>query len=218
MIYFIPGLGADHRVFVNLHLAGYETTVIRWETPQRNETIEHYAQRLSAQVKHAEPIFIGYSFGGTIGAELMRLFPGSKLILLSSVASRHELPRWIRFSAALRLNRMIPRALMNIPNPVVRWFFSLRNGEEKKLFNAIHRDADPRFLQWAIEVLLHWKGNANHRLHHIHGQRDRLLQVKFTSADIIIPDAGHFMVIPHGKVISEILLRILNGQVAVLNA
>lgn len=205
MIYLIPGLGADHRVFATINLPGFETTVISWENPEKNERIEDYAKRLSAQVKHEAPIFIGLSFGGAVGAEMTKLFPGSKLILISSIGSRRELPWYSKWAGALRMNKLFSGKFMKRPNPIIRWFFSVNSGHGRKLFDEILHDTDPDFLAWSVHALLHWKGNAYHRLHHIHGGKDRLLPVQYTSADMIIPDGGHFMIVSYGTEISAIL-------------
>lgn len=220
MIYLIPGLGADHRVFETIKLEGFETTIIHWEKPFKNEPIEAYAKRLAVQVKHPSPdsyregsgqapIFIGYSFGGVIGAELTKLFPGSRLILMSSIASRKELPWWLRFCGGVRLNRLVSGKFMKRSGWFARWFFSLRNAGERNLFDELLRDSDPDFLPWAANAILNWKGSASHRVHHIHGDRDRLLPCRCTSADIIIKDAGHFVVVSHGEEISGILKTML---------
>lgn len=208
-VYLIPGLGADHRVFETLHLQGFETTVIYWETPLTDESITDYVRRLSVQVKHDEIVFIGYSFGGIIGAELTKLFPASRLVLVSSIATRKELPWWLRLGGAIRLNRLLSGKYMKRRNAFARWFFSLQTDYERKLFDDILRDSDPVFLKWAVNIILNWKGNGSHRLHHIHGKKDRLLPLRFTSADIVVEGGGHFMIVSDGKQVSEILLTIL---------
>lgn len=209
MIYLVPGLGADHRVFETILLPGSETTILRWEQPYPKESIEAYTKRLAPQVMHASPIFIGLSFGGVIGAELTRIFPGSKLILISSIASRRELPWYSRFGALLRVNRLFSGNFMKKPNALIRWFFSVNPGHDRRLFDAILHDSDPVFLEWALETILHWKGSAEHRVHHIHGAKDRLIPCSFTSADVIIPDGGHFMIASHGEKISGMLTEML---------
>ena len=209
MIYLIPGIGADHRVFETINIRGFETTILRWEHPYPNEPIEAYTKRLLPQVKHAAPVFIGLSFGGLIAAELTKHFPGSQLILISSIASVKELAWYSRLGAFLRMNKMFPGSFMKTPNGIIRWFFSIDPGHDRKLFDAILHDSDPDFLYWALNTLLHWKGNALHRLHHLHGADDRLIPVGNTSADIILPGAGHFMIVSHGPQISEILGNLL---------
>lgn len=212
MIYLVPGLGADYRVFETLFLPEFETQILVWEHPNKNEPIEEYTKRLLPQIKAEPTVIIGLSFGGVIGAELKKHFPEAKLILISSIASRSELPWWSRLGGVLRMNRIFPGNFLKHRNPIVRWIFGVSRGYETELFNAILRDSDPDFLYWAFNAILNWKGSGSHRIHHIHGYRDRLLPMRFTSADICIRDGGHFMIVSHGKEISEILLRLLRSS------
>jgi pimeloyl-ACP methyl ester carboxylesterase len=216
MVYLVPGLGADYRVFESIHLDSYETKILVWEQPLPDEPIEDYAKRMAKQVTHANPVFIGLSFGGLIAAELTKLFPGSKLILISSIASRKEIPWWAKLGAALRMNRLFSGAFLKRPNPAIRWIFSVAPGHQRKLFDAILRDSDPVFLPWALHALLHWKGNGLHRLHHIHGKKDRLLPFRFTTADIAIEDGAHFMIVSHGEKISQMLSEMI-GKISFVN-
>jgi pimeloyl-ACP methyl ester carboxylesterase len=209
MIYLVPGLGADHRVFESISLPGFASTIVRWEHPEKNEPIEAYTKRLLPQIRETPTVFIGLSFGGVVAAEFTRLFPEAKLILISSIASRAEVPVWGRIGAAWRMNRLFPGSFMKRPNAFVRWFFSIEAGHDRELFDAILRDSDPDFLFWALNELLHWKGNGKHRVHHIHGDKDRLLPMRFTSADICVKGGGHFMIVSHGKQISSMLSEIL---------
>ena len=208
-IYLVPGIGADHRVFESIHLDGFETTIIVWEQPKRGETIRDYAKRLSKQIKHNRPFFIGLSFGGIVSAELAELFPGSQYILISSIASRMEVPWWARYAASCGMNKWFSGEFMKKPNPLIRWIFSIAPGHQRKLFDAILHDSDPVFLYWALNELLNWKGNGSKRLHHIHGKKDRLLPCRFTSADTIIEDGAHFMIVSHGQEISSMLVNML---------
>lgn len=209
MIYLVPGLGADYRVFETIHLPGFETGIVYWEHPQRYEPVEEYVKRLLPQIKVKPTAFVGLSFGGVISAELTKHFPEAKLFLVSSIASRKELPWWGRAGAAVRLNRMIPGTFMKRPNPAIRWFFSIQPGHDRKVFDDILRDSDPDFLFWALDVILNWKGSGAHRVHHIHGDKDRLLPLRFTSADSIVRGGGHLMILSHGAEISQKLREML---------
>jgi pimeloyl-ACP methyl ester carboxylesterase len=211
MIYLIPGLGADHRVFEGIHLPGFETTVVYWEHPHHHEPVEEYTKRLLPQIKAKPVVFIGLSFGGVVGAELTKHFPEAKLILISSIANRNELPWWGRLGAALRMNRLFPGTFMKRPNAMIRWFFSVNPGRDRKVFDAILFDSDPDFLFWAVDTILNWKGNGARRVHHIHGDKDRLLPLKFTSADSIVHGGGHLMILSHGEEISAKLTEMLRG-------
>lgn len=211
MIYLIPGLGADHRVFESLVLPGFETQILRWEHPEKYEPIEAYTKRLLPQFKQPPTVIVGLSFGGVIAAELKAHFPEAKIILISSIASHKELPWWARLGGALRLNRLFSGAFLKHRNPIIRWVFGVNRGHDTKLFNDILRDSDPDFLFWAFDAILNWKGSGAHRAHHIHGNKDRLLPVSFTSADVIVNKGGHFMIVANGHEISVLLSKMLAG-------
>lgn len=208
-IYLIPGIGADYRIYSKIALPGYDVHHVAWVKPLKDETIEDYAKRISTQVKHEAPVFIGLSFGGLIAAEFHKLFPGSKFILISTIASRHELPWYAKLGAAIGLNHWIHKRWFKKSNAMIRWIFSVRDGDTRKLFDAILADADADFLVWAFDELLHWKGNGHERLHHIHGNKDRLIPVRNVSADMIVNGGSHMMIVDEGRQISETLLRIL---------
>lgn len=208
-IYLIPGIGADYRIYSKINLPGYDVHHVAWVKPLKDETIEDYAKRISTQVKHEAPVFIGLSFGGLIAAEFHKLFPGSKFILISTIASRHELPWYAKLGAAIGLNHWIHKRWFKKSNAMIRWIFSVRDGDTRKLFDAILADADADFLVWAFDELLHWKGNGHERLHHIHGNKDRLIPVRNVSADMIVNGGSHMMIVDEGRQISETLLRIL---------
>ena len=208
-IYLIPGIGADYRIYSKIALPGYDVHHVAWVKPLKDETIEDYAKRISTQVKHEAPVFIGLSFGGLIAAEFHKLFPGSKFILISTIASRHELPWYAKLGAAIGLNHWIHKRWFKKSNAMIRWIFSVRDGDTRKLFDAILADADADFLVWAFYELLHWKGNGHERLHHIHGNKDRLIPVRNVSADMIVNGGSHMMIVDEGRQISETLLRIL---------
>jgi pimeloyl-ACP methyl ester carboxylesterase len=209
MVYLIPGLGADYRVFEQLSLSGIEYRILEWIHPEKDEPVEHYVRRLLPQITEAPEYFVGLSFGGVVGAELRKHFPDAKLILISSIANRGELPWWSRLGGALRINRLFSGKFLKHRNPVIRWIFGVSKGRDTELFNAILKDSDPDFLYWAFDEILNWKGNGAHRIHHIHGRKDRLIPMRFTTADIRIEDGGHFMIVSHGKEISSILTEML---------
>jgi hypothetical protein len=63
-VYCLSGLGADARAFRNLDFTGYRVHHVAWEKPVRNESIAHYAARISRHIASQNPVLIGLSFGG----------------------------------------------------------------------------------------------------------------------------------------------------------
>jgi pimeloyl-ACP methyl ester carboxylesterase len=115
-IYCISGLGADERVFSKLKLPEVQFLYLKWLIPLKAERIEAYAKRMCGQMSlpggdqvPAGPlILMGVSFGGMMAIEMAKHISVAKVILISSVKSRRELPAGIKLAAALGLYRLIP--------------------------------------------------------------------------------------------------------------
>jgi pimeloyl-ACP methyl ester carboxylesterase len=208
IIYVLSGLGADERAFCRLDFSGFEVVFIRWIAPERLETIEHYAGRLSAQIKTPMPILLGLSFGGIMAVEVAKLIPTRKVILLSSAKHWREIPFYYRLPGALKVHKCLPSRLLKTPNPVTDWFFGVHTPEDKALLAAILADTDPGFLAWALDKIVQWQNTQEiANLIHIHGAQDRILPIKHVRADITIAQGGHSMVLNQAGILAEILAR-----------
>jgi pimeloyl-ACP methyl ester carboxylesterase len=208
IIHVFSGLGADERAFCRLDFSGFEVVFIRWIAPEKHETIEHYAGRLSAQIKTPTPVLLGLSFGGIMAVEVAKLMPTRQVILLSSAKTRREIPFSYRLFGALKLHKCLPSRLLKTPNPVTDWFFGVQTPEDKALLAAILTDTDPVFLAWAMDKIVQWKNmKIPANLTHIHGAQDRILPISHVRADITIVQGGHSMVLNQAGALSEILAR-----------
>src|SRR5688500_13870597 len=107
-IYCLSGFGADEKVFSKLTFPGYDIHYVKWNIPERNESLEAYAKRLIEQIRHTNPVLIGLSFGGMMCIEIARQVPVEKIILISSIKSFRERPFWMKLSGKLKLNKIFP--------------------------------------------------------------------------------------------------------------
>lgn len=209
-LHCISGLGADERVFSKLRIPEAVFTPLQWIQPQKKERIEAYARRMIGQVHTEHPIFLGVSFGGMMAIEMAKLCPGAKVILVSSVKSREELPGWMRMAGILGLNKLLPRT-------PPRWdrleseFLGTETEEERLLVREFMKTADPVYLRWAIGQVINWRNEWQpSSLHHIHGTNDHTFPLKNIKATNIVPGGGHFMVMNRAKEVSEIIRSILH--------
>src|SRR5690625_7569048 len=69
-----------------------------------------YVKRMAKGIKHEKTILIGVSFGGVIVQEMAKLLPIEKTIIISSVKSRREFPRYMRFGSFTKLYRLLTAA------------------------------------------------------------------------------------------------------------
>ena len=70
-VYLMPGMGANPRIFEFLSLDKYfDVYHLSWIPPEKDESLDHYAQRMGQRIKHKNPILIGVSFGGVLVQEI----------------------------------------------------------------------------------------------------------------------------------------------------
>ncbi len=132
-IYCISGFGADERIFAKVDFGANDVHFIQWKIPEKHETIESYANRMRQEIKHSNPILIGLSFGGMMSVEIAKLISVEKIILVSSVCCRKELPLYMKLTSALNLNRLIPMKPYPILEPIENYNLGVETKEEKKL-------------------------------------------------------------------------------------
>lgn len=207
-IYLISGLGADERVFRNLVFPeGYETHYLSWIKPLGpDEPIGEYAARMARRIVHPNPVLLGLSFGGMICIEIARQIPVEKVILLSSIKHRSELPPWYNGLARLVLHRLPDRLLFHRRRFVVKLFMQAYADEEKQLLNDYLSRKDYAYTRWALDAVLHWQNDwIPPGCVHIHGSSDRPFPRRYVNPTYTIIKGGHFMVMNRAQEISRIL-------------
>lgn len=215
--YFISGLGADQRIFSKLKLSEKINIIhVKWINPNKNETLEAYAERLSRIIDTSKPFaLVGVSFGGMIAVEMAKLLKPVAIIMISSSTLGNHLPALYRFAGKFRLLNLIPAKLLKASNKLTQhYYFGTKSGSEKILLNRIIKDTDPYFLKWAIGSILSWENKIKpERIFHIHGTNDKILYSKKAIPDFVIENGTHFMVYQHAREISDIIDQlILNAE------
>lgn len=208
-LYLLSGLGADKRVFDFLDLHGFKLIHIDWIKPLEDEKIESYARRLLHQIKTRRPTMIGVSFGGIIAIEIAKHIEINKLILISSVKTKADIPFRYRLAGNLWMNKLIPAPLYRKANFVVYWLFGVRKKKEKELLKTIMDDADNDFVDWATNEIVTWENEKQvPNVVTIHGTADRIFP--FKEADHKVKRGGHLMVVSKADEVSRILRSILD--------
>jgi pimeloyl-ACP methyl ester carboxylesterase len=208
-VYCISGLGADERIFSKLKVPGVRFIHLKWLMPFPGEPIGKYAARMMEQVDPEQPVFLGVSFGGMMAIEMAKLCSAPKVILVSSIKSHKELPRWMKLSGRLRLDNLVPSKPWSGFYPVENHFLGTETEEEVGLANDFRSKIHPDYLRWAIRQVLTWRNEwLPDELYHIHGGKDRMFPLHRITAAQIIPQGGHFMIMNRAEDISDILSRI----------
>ena len=211
-IYFVPGLGADSKIFDNIKLNDekFELHFLEWLIPESvDEELEHYVQRLIKDIKHPNPVLIGVSFGGIIVQEISKCISIRKVIIISSIKDLNEIPNRIKFLRLTKIYKLFPAKKIaktgNFPIPK----FNRTIQKRIELYNKYLSIRDENYLKWSIHNVLNWNSSkVNNDVIHIHGNKDEIFPIKYIENCIVIEGGTHVMILNKAKRISSILENI----------
>jgi pimeloyl-ACP methyl ester carboxylesterase len=234
-IYLIAGHGNDERLFYKIKWPeGFDVSLINMIPPKEEESITDYAQRLSNQVTAHPFIVLGVSLGGLLSIELAKFTKPEKIILVSSIKTKAEVPLYMRAAARFnaRLKKRIKRKLLvsSFSTKVLRWldgkpiillkaiksfvhilFLNLDKAEFNVYCDMIH-DADPAFLVWAENEITNWQNEKTfENLVHIHGLKDEVFPVKYIRDFIPVKGGDHCMIVNKAATVSAMLKNVLQA-------
>lgn len=212
-VYFISGLGADKRAFERIHLSDkYSIHHLDWIEPLKNESLNEYAKRLALTIDTSQPFcIVGLSMGGMIASILSNLLHPHKTVLISSVGCNKEFPPLLRFANKTKAYKLVPDFIFRPKNLyLVQRLFGTKARKERALIQYFVSQTNPTFMKWAVAAIVNWKDcERPQHIFHIHGNRDKMLPVKYTKPDVVIDKGSHFMVWTKAGEISKILEQAL---------
>lgn len=211
-VLFLPGMGADERMFSEQMRVIPGSRCLRWIPPEKKESLSDYVVRLARHHRiPEEPYLIGSSFGGIAAQELAVPLRAKAVILIGSAKSAEVFPGILKLvEKTLRIlpDRLFRSAMLN--NPFLKTMFGVRNAEDERLFRDMLQDAAMPFLRWAPQAVLNWKpSELPCPILQIHGDRDRMIPPKRTRPDRWVRGGGHFISVTHASQVTSFLLDIL---------
>lgn len=212
-IYFVPGLAASPKIFkyINLPKDKFELHFLEWLLPLADtESIENYAKRMADLVIHKNPVLIGVSFGGIMVQEMSKHLKTKKIVIISSVKCRDELPNRLKVIQKTKAYKLFPaKAFTNIEEFSVYAF-----GDIAKKRISIYKEylsiRDNNYLAWAIFNVLHWQQSIPlENILHIHGTDDNVFPIKYIKNCVPIKNGTHIMILYKAKSICKIITESL---------
>jgi pimeloyl-ACP methyl ester carboxylesterase len=211
-VYFLPGQGADERLFSKITLdSNFTIKQIAYTIPEKRMTMKEVAQLLVNQIDTTKIFYlVGTSLGGMISVELADLIHPEKVILISSAKTSMELPRRYRFQQRFHLNRVVPKTMIKLGAIVLQPLVEPDRNKEKSTFKSMLRRKEKRYMKQSVEVIINWKRRSYAKnIVHIHGDNDHTLPIKNIKADYIIKGGSHMMTLTRGEEINALILKIL---------
>ena len=214
-LYLMPGMAANPSIFEHIKLPKDRFTVhlLEWQLPKNKETISDYAKRMAAFIIHEDSVLLGVSFGGVLVQEMAKYIRLKKLIIVSSVKSKHELPRRMKLSRKLKLYNILPTRLIEDVDKLAKYAFGETVKDRVALYQKYLSMNDRHYMSWAVKEMVCWDQEApDADIIHIHGDADRVFPIKYIDNCITLPGGSHIMVITKYKWFNENLPQLIEND------
>ncbi|MEZ4779540.1 MAG: alpha/beta hydrolase [Flavobacteriaceae bacterium] len=214
-VYFVPGLAAGKEIFKNISLPenAYELHIIEWLHPQKKESLSEYAKRMASFVTEESSVLIGVSFGGVMVQEMAAFLKLKKLIIVSSVKCRTELPKRFTVAKFTRAYKLLPTGLVSTIGTLSKFAIGPRSKKRLKLYDEYLSVKDKVYLDWAIENMIHWnRKEPSKEVYHIHGDLDPVFPIKNIKNVITLEHGSHIMILDKGSKVSKLVQNIIENS------
>ena len=211
-VYFMPGLAASTSIFerINFPKDTFEIHLLEWFMPEKEESIQSYAQRMAEKVNHENVVLIGVSFGGILVQEMASFLTIRKLIIISSIKSNKELPRRMKLARNTKAYKLLPTGLLQDVEKLVKYAFGDIMKQRLKLYEQFLFMRNKEYLDWAIEQVVCWERvTIDPSIIHIHGDADEVFPVKNIKGFIKVKGGTHIMILNRFRWFNDHLPKII---------
>lgn len=204
-------MGANSEVFERLNLDEYNLNFIDWIIPNNNEPLGEYAKRMAKDIDESKPVvLIGMSFGGIMVQEISKFIEVEKIVLISTVKTRNELPTLYKISSALNLHKLIPSSFFHNTKLMARTLFGKSSKTIVKTIERYFTMRDIRYSRWAMDKVVNWKQTIYHKnLLHLQGTKDSVFPAKYIGDATFIKDGTHLMIFNKASEVNKHILNFL---------
>lgn len=208
----MPGLAASPVIFERIRLPEdqFEVYWLSWKIPLNGESLSAYAKRMCSEIKHENPVLIGVSFGGVLVQEMAQFINLRKLIIISSVKTKDEIPLRMKLVRSSKIYRLVPTRLLQQIEVLQRFAFNQALKMRFKLYEKYLSMRNKEYLEWAIEQMLCWnRTQVDENVVHIHGDADEVFPIENIKSCIAVPGGSHIMIVLRYRWFNEHLPKII---------
>lgn len=211
-VYFMPGLAASSSIFERIDLPKdtFEIHLLEWFMPEKQESLQSYAKRMSEKVTHDNAVLVGVSFGGILVQEMAQFLNLRKSIIVSSVKSNTELPRRMKIAKTTKAYKLLPTGLLQDVEKLVKYAFGDVMKQKLKLYEQFLHMRNKEYLDWAIEQVICWERvKIDPNVIHIHGDADEVFPSKYIKGFINVKGGTHMMILNRFRWFNQHLPKII---------
>lgn len=213
-VYFMPGMAANPSIFeyINLPEEQFKLHLLEWMIPNSKESLTEYAKRMSDKIEYDNVVLLGVSFGGVLVQEMSKFLNLKKLIIVSSVKTKHELPKRMKLAKVTKAYKLLPTQFVSNFDSFAKYAFGETIKKRVNLYKKYLSVSDKTYLDWALHNMVCWEREkviAN--VIHIHGDKDPVFPIKNISNCISLKGGTHVMIITKYKWFNENLPKLINS-------
>ncbi|WP_027076191.1 alpha/beta hydrolase [Maribacter antarcticus] len=211
-VYFMPGMAANSSIFENISLPidQFEVHFLDWTLPTKDMDIAAYAKQLIGLIHHKNPVLLGVSLGGIVVQEIAKIIPTRKVIIVSSVKSKNELPKRMLFARYTNIHKVLPTSLVNNVELLAKYAFGETVTKRLALYEKYLSIRDKHYIDWCIHELVNWQQTEpSTSLVHIQGDKDAVFPIANITDCMKVKNGTHTMIIHRAKWFNEHLPAII---------
>lgn len=211
-VYFMPGMAANSSIFEFIKLPPdlFETHFLDWSIPLKDMDMPSYAKMMCSKIKHKNPVLIGISLGGILVQEMAKIIQTAKVIIISSVKHKSELPKRMVFARYTSIHKLLPTGLVNNVELLAKYAFGETVTKRLALYEKYLSIRDKGYIDWCIHELVNWQQiQPASGLIHIQGDKDAVFPIVNIKDCIVVKNGTHTMIIHRAKWFNEHLPAII---------
>ncbi len=196
-VYCISGMGADFSLYENIIWPdGFEPIALPWLEPSKKENLEEYALRVAEPINLSQPfVLCGISMGGICAQIIAAQLKPAKLILLSTVKGKHEMPWPMRWFSGKLLSRYVPARVFRWMAFMSTPILGLKMSDDHRAFRKMMAQLSPEYYRWALYQIANWQAPKNVMpILHVHGSSDQVFPAYFIKNAVSVAGGSHLMV------------------------
>lgn len=208
----MPGMAANPSIFKNIELPPekFQTHLLQWEQPKKGMGLREYAAEMCAKIEHPNPVLVGVSFGGMLVQEMAMCIDVRKIIIISSVKQKRELPKRLIFAKYTKIHKLLPTGLVTNIELLAKYAFGEPVTKRLELYEQYLSMRDKYYLDWSIDKIVNWNSpDCKTPIVHIHGEKDAVFPIQYISDCITVKNGSHTMIINRAKWFNERLPAII---------
>ncbi|WP_452220460.1 alpha/beta hydrolase [Lacinutrix salivirga] len=214
-VYLMPGMAANPTIFEHIKLPEEQFKIhwLEWMIPLKNESLSEYANRMTKNIKYENSVLIGVSFGGVLVQEMSKHIALRKVIIVSSVKTKHELPKRLKLARTTKAYKIVPTQLLGNIDLLAKYAFGKTITKRVELYKKYLSISDKNYLDWAIKEMVCWEQEEPIiDVIHIHGDNDMVFPLQHIKNCITIKGGTHIMIINKFKWFNTNLPKLILEQ------